>query len=97
MTLPCKNCESRLFTLLMKRLRISPDPLRRASVYSVWLMKSIRVIHCGARPEVRVRVTVPIGASLAPGAVGENSRPKTVICFLGAPYIEVLRGIMEIA
>ncbi len=57
MTLPCKNCESRLFTLLMKRLRILPDPLRRASSCSVCLMKSIGAIHPNARPKVGVRVT----------------------------------------
>jgi hypothetical protein len=81
----------------MKRLRILPDPLRRASGCSVWLMESIAAFHSSARPEVRVRVTVPIGAAWALGAGGENSRPKTVIRFLGAPYIEVLRGIMETA
>ncbi|HEV2666782.1 MAG TPA: hypothetical protein VG324_17820 [Blastocatellia bacterium] len=57
-------------------------------------MKSIRAIHSGARPEVGVRVTVPIGAAWTIGAGGVNSRPKTIIRFLGAPLIEVLRGIM---
>jgi hypothetical protein len=57
-------------------------------------MESIGAIHCGAWPEVRVRVTVPIGAAWAPRVDGENSRPKTVIRFFGAPYIEVLRGFI---
>src|SRR5262249_1989800 len=80
MTLPCKNCASRLFTLPMKRLRISPDPLRLASSSSVWFMESIGAIHCGARPEVRVRVTVPIGAAWAPRVDGENfaRRPSSL-------------------
>jgi hypothetical protein len=92
MTLHCKNCASSLFTLLMKRLRILPDPLRRASGCNVWLMEGIGAIHSSARPEVGVRVTIRIGAAWAPGVGGENSRQKTIIRFLGAPYIEVLRS-----
>jgi hypothetical protein len=73
-TLPCKNCESRLFTLLMKRLRTSPDPLRRASSFSVWLMKSIGVILSSARQEVEALVTIPTGVAWTLGVGGENSR-----------------------
>jgi hypothetical protein len=87
MTLPCKNCESRLFTLLMKRLRISPDPLRLASSCSAWFMESIGAIHCSARPEVRVRVTVPIGAAWAPGAGAKTLARRPLSAFLARPTL----------
>src|SRR5262249_47585440 len=44
MTLPCKNCESSHFTLLMRRQRASPDPLRRASICSAWLAAPLTVV-----------------------------------------------------
>ena len=64
MTLHCKNFASSLFTLLMKRLRILLDPLRRASGCNVWLMEGIGAIHSSARPEVGVCVTIPIGVGM---------------------------------
>src|SRR5262245_8911857 len=47
----------------MRRLRASPDPLRRASSCRAWLMNTIGATHSGAQSEVGARVKLPIGVA----------------------------------